>query len=57
MENRTLEQIARDLSAPYGVTVRWELSDKESSAAFSFTLDHSETVYEALVRASAHAVY
>lgn len=52
-KNRTLEQIARDLCAPYGVTVRWELSDKESSAAFpGFTLDHSETVYEALVRAS-----
>lgn len=52
-KNRSLEQIARDLSAPYGVTVRWELSDKESSAAFpGFTLDHSETVYEALVRAS-----
>ncbi|MCZ5437282.1 contractile injection system protein, VgrG/Pvc8 family [Escherichia coli] len=54
-KKRTLEQIARDLCAPYGVTVRWELSDKESSAAFpGFTLDHSETVYEALVRASAH---
>ncbi|ECD5544734.1 TPA: baseplate protein [Escherichia coli] len=52
-KKRTLEQIARDLCAPYGVTVRWELSDKESSAAFpGFTLDHSETVYEALVRAS-----
>ncbi|EFF0761584.1 baseplate protein [Escherichia coli] len=52
-KNRTLEQIARDLCAPYGVTVRWELSDKESAAPFpSFTLDHSETVYEALVRAS-----
>lgn len=52
-KNRTLEQIARDLCAPYGVTVRWELSDKESSALFpGFTLDHSETVYEALVRAS-----
>ena len=52
-KNRTLEQIARDLCAPYGVTVRWELSDKESAASFpSFTLDHSETVYEALVRAS-----
>ncbi|HBA6683367.1 TPA: baseplate protein [Escherichia coli] len=52
-KNRTLEQIARDLCAPYGVTVRWELSDKDSSAVFpGFTLDHSETVYEALVRAS-----
>lgn len=52
-KKRTLEQIARDLCAPYGVTVRWELSDKESAASFpSFTLDHSETVYEALVRAS-----
>ena len=52
-KNRSLEQIARDLCTPYGVTVRWELSDKESSAAFpGFTLDHSETVYEALVRAS-----
>lgn len=52
-KKRTLEQIARDLCAPYGVTVRWELSDKESSAVFpGFTLDHSETVYEALVRAS-----
>lgn len=52
-KNRSLEQIARDLCTPYGVTVRWELSDKESAASFpSFTLDHSETVYEALVRAS-----
>ncbi len=52
-KNRTLEQIARDLCAPYGVTVRQELTDKESTAPFpSFTLDHSETVYEALVRAS-----
>lgn len=52
-KNRTLEQIARDLCTPYGVTVRWELTDGESAAVFpSFTLDHSETVYEALVRAS-----
>lgn len=52
-KSRTLEQIARDLCTPYGITVRWELSDKESSAVFpGFTLDHSETVYEALARAS-----
>ena len=50
---RTLEQIARDLCTPYGVTVRWELNDSESAATFaSFTLDHSETVYEALGRAA-----
>ncbi|HDS8578264.1 TPA: baseplate protein [Klebsiella variicola] len=52
-KNRTLEQIARDLCAPYKVSVRWELTDRESSAPFpSFTLDYSETVYEALGRAS-----
>ncbi|MDT7496267.1 contractile injection system protein, VgrG/Pvc8 family [Citrobacter koseri] len=50
---RTLEQIARDLCQPYGVAVRWELTDAESAAPFtSFTLDHSETVYEALGRAA-----
>lgn len=52
-KNRTLAQIAADLCAPYGVKVRWELTDKESSAPFTtFTLDYSETVYEALGRAS-----
>ncbi|WP_407211066.1 phage baseplate assembly protein [Citrobacter portucalensis] len=52
-KGRTLEQIARDLCGPYKVTVRWELTDSESSAPFpSFTLDYSETVYEALGRAS-----
>lgn len=52
-KNRTLEQIARDLCAPYKVTVRWELTDSESSTPFpSFTLDYSETVYESLGRAS-----
>ncbi|ECX5959423.1 baseplate protein [Salmonella enterica subsp. enterica serovar Newport] len=52
-KKRTLEQIARDLCQPYGVVVRWELTDAESAAPFtSFTLDHSETVYEALGRAA-----
>lgn len=52
-KNRTLAQIAGDLCAPYGVKVRWELTDKASSAPFTtFTLDYSETVYEALGRAS-----
>ncbi|MBJ8744025.1 baseplate protein [Citrobacter farmeri] len=52
-KNRTLAQIASDLCAPYGVKVRWELTDKASSAPFTtFTLDYSETVYEALGRAS-----
>lgn len=52
-KKRTLEQIARDLCQPYGVAVRWELTDAESAAPFtSFTLDHSETVYEALGRAA-----
>lgn len=52
-KNRTLEQIARDLCAPYKVAVRWELTDSESAAPFpSFTLDYSETVYESLGRAS-----
>lgn len=52
-KNQSLEQIARALAEPYGVAVRWELTDAESSAAFpSFTLDHSETVYEALGRAA-----
>ncbi|HBD3031455.1 phage baseplate assembly protein [Citrobacter koseri] len=52
-KKRTLEQIARDLCQPYDVAVRWELTDAESAAPFtSFTLDHSETVYEALGRAA-----
>ncbi|HFW0644706.1 TPA: phage baseplate assembly protein [Salmonella enterica subsp. enterica serovar Java] len=52
-KKRTLEQIARDLCQPYGVAVRWELTDAESAAPFSsFTLDYSETVYEALGRAA-----
>lgn len=52
-KKRTLEQIARDLCQPYCVAVRWELTDAESAAPFtSFTLDHSETVYEALGRAA-----
>lgn len=52
-KKRTLEQIARDLCQPYSVAVRWELTDAESAAPFtSFTLDHSETVYEALGRAA-----
>lgn len=52
-KKRTLEQIARDLCQPYGVAVRWELTDAESATPFtSFTLDHSETVYEALGRAA-----
>ncbi|EAA5486996.1 baseplate protein [Salmonella enterica subsp. enterica] len=52
-KKRTLEQITRDLCQPYGVAVRWELTDAESAAPFSsFTLDHSETVYEALGRAA-----
>jgi prophage tail gpP-like protein len=52
-KNRTLEQIARDLCQPYGVNVRWELTDAASAAPFSgFTLDPSETVHEALGRAA-----
>lgn len=52
-KNRTLQQIANDLCAPYGVKVIWELTDSESAAPFpSFTLDHSETVHEALGRAA-----
>lgn len=52
-KNRSLEQIARDLVAPYGLKVRWELTDSASAAPFpSFTLDYSETVYEALGRAA-----
>ncbi|EAO1206229.1 baseplate protein [Salmonella enterica] len=52
-KNRTLAQIAEDLCKPFGVTVRWELTDSETATPFpSFTLDHSETVYEALGRAS-----
>ena len=54
-KNRTLHQIAQDLCKPFGVTVRWELTDSESAAPFAtFTLDHSETVYEALARAARH---
>ncbi|QHM71677.1 hypothetical protein C7M51_01968 [Mixta intestinalis] len=52
-KNRTLQQIASDLTAPYGIAVRRELTDSESAAPFpSFTLDYSETVYEALGRAA-----
>ncbi|MGA5655267.1 phage baseplate assembly protein [Rahnella contaminans] len=50
---RTLAQIAADLCKPFGIAVRWEVSDAAAGKAFSsFKLEHSETVYEALGRAS-----
>lgn len=50
---RTLAQIADDLCGPFGISVRWEVTDATASKAFSsFKLEHSETVYEALGRAA-----
>lgn len=48
--NRTLTQIAADLCAPYGVTVK---ADVDIGAAFAtFKLNDSETVFEVLDRAA-----
>ncbi|EAR7071123.1 phage tail protein [Salmonella enterica] len=50
---RTLAQIAADLCQPFGITVRWLVTDATASKAFSsFKLEHGETVYEALGRAA-----
>ncbi|MGQ3663293.1 phage baseplate assembly protein [Citrobacter braakii] len=50
---RSLEQIARDLCTPFGIAVRWEVTEPAAAQAFgSFKLEHSETVYEALGRAA-----
>ena len=50
---RTLEQIAADLCQPFGIAVRWDVTDAAASKTFgSFKLEHSETVYEALGRAA-----
>ena len=49
--NRTLEQIAADLVAPFGITVRAEVS---TGVAFpTFKREPSETVHGAIVRAAA----
>lgn len=46
---RTLSQIATDLCAPFGIAVRWEVTDAAASKAFGvFKLEHSETVYETM---------
>lgn len=53
--NRTLQQIAQDLCAPFGVAVRWEVDDPEAAKPFtSFTLELSETVADVLSRAARH---
>ncbi len=53
--NRTLEHIASDLCAPFGVTVRWQVNDATAARPFStFTLENSETVADALTRAARH---
>lgn len=53
--NRTLQQIADDLCRPFGVVVRWQVSDAAAAKPFaSFTLQPSETVADALGRAARH---
>ncbi|ECF7297797.1 phage tail protein [Salmonella enterica subsp. enterica] len=53
--NRTLQQIAQDLCAPFGVRVRWDVNDATAAKPFAtFTLELSETVGDALVRAARH---
>lgn len=50
---RSLAAIAADLLAPFSITVRWEVTDAAAAKPFStFKLEHGETVYEALGRAS-----
>lgn len=50
---RTLAQIAADLCQPFGIAVRWLVTDAAAGKPFhSFKLEHSETVYEALGRAA-----
>ncbi|WP_407230669.1 hypothetical protein [Escherichia coli] len=53
--NRTLAQIAADLCAPFGISVRWQVNDVTAEKPFaSFTLENSETVADALTRAARH---
>ncbi|EKY5038734.1 phage tail protein [Escherichia coli] len=53
--NRTLAQIAADLCAPFGISVRWQVNDATAEKPFaSFTLENSETVADALTRAARH---
>lgn len=52
---RTLAQIAADLCHPFGVRVRWQVSDVAAARPFaSFTLEASETVADAVTRAARH---
>ncbi|WP_334468793.1 phage baseplate assembly protein [Arsenophonus sp. PmNCSU2021_1] len=53
--HRTLQQIAQDLCSPFGIAVRWAVSDPEAAKPFtSFTLELSESVADVLSRAARH---
>lgn len=50
---RSLASIAADLCQPFGISVRWDVTDANAAKPFgTFKLEHSETVYEALGRAA-----
>jgi prophage tail gpP-like protein len=53
-KNKTIEQIAAKLAAPYGVTVRTDLPPDETTGGpiKKFTVEQGEEVYEALERAA-----
>lgn len=51
----TLEKIANDLCAPFGVGVIWEAEGKDAAAPFKvWQIEPSETVFENLARAARH---
>ncbi|ATG74324.1 hypothetical protein AN401_11760 [Zobellella denitrificans] len=53
--SRPLAAIAADLCRPFGVAVRWEVSDPAAAKAFAqWQLEPGETVYENLARAARH---
>lgn len=51
----TLQQIAQDLCKPFGIAVRWAVSDPEAAKPFtSFTIERSESVADVLSWAERH---
>ncbi|EMM7986892.1 TPA: phage baseplate assembly protein [Morganella morganii] len=51
----SLETIAKDLCRPFGVTVRWEVTDAAAAAVFrQWQIEPGETVFDNLSRAARH---
>ncbi|CAB5645843.1 phage baseplate assembly protein [Providencia hangzhouensis] len=53
--NVPLETIAKDLCKPFGVTVRWQVTDAAAASAFrQWQIEPGETVFDNLSRAARH---